>query len=1296
MSEYAFNPLTGNLDRVGDGGGGGGNITIGTDSGTPIVGDSFFLVGREYKDNVPVVSTENDSGDTYFESRAWATPYVVDPLNTAGERGTFTTIQAAVTQAVANGDATANKFVTIIIRNQAGLSYVESVNFPAGRFHILGNYEGMIRGPQPNYIVGFQTIASGSTVVFENIGLYNETNPCFSNSGTLSLINSFIAGVGNNAGSGFFSAYNTTLQGITFTGGTVECYDCDLSSGSNGFLQDTQFIFRKCAGSNSASKISLNGTAQGQIVNCTGMYIDGTTSGQIYIDDSSFFQPIDLPNAAISYNTVRQSPQATFDEFFTTPFTNLFKKGMESGNTWKRRPSNIAVDTAGTYDQYVGLVYNGVAQITLSQTNCLEQQYWFFMDERGDASTNTKTIIAGSPATINGAPNLVINQDYGWALVTWTGTEFLAMTGTAGGGGGSITITPESGGGVVGMSFNLDGGKAGTVDVMTTANVGGNLVMFNNTWETQYVVDPSVTAGLQGTFTTIQAAMDQAVADGATLTTPKLIIIRPADYTENLVIPAGIYLRGDCLLEQPGALPVSPRILGSHTVNATNLFRSEGIWWYNTDATADLFTNGAVNIFNFVNCILSVGSSSGKLFTLDFNYQHFTNCIFYGNQGVDLMEFNGGGSVIFDNCSWPTQGNILLAAFARFYNCNTVGEIICDNGQMIAKDSMFFGTTNCISGTGAGSQFTNCQFNSTGPAYIHAGQPTFTNCSVAVGGNSGLYEPGSLLAQGSPTNIGNIQITQRVDANTTTLIGVNIYEVDCSGGAITVTLPSTFPADICWTIKDATGDAATNNITIQVQAASGTIDEAATYVINQNFGSVTVKASTDGVNYLNLSNYGSGGGGGGSVTLNLDNSTSVSGSVLDLVGASAYISGGSPFKQMLLLEQGGDAKVADLTFLTPYVVDAETEYGLAGTFTTIQDAIDAAIANGAILANGSIRTIFIRPGAYVEDPSIPAGCLLNFVGMSRAGAATGNTSDVLINGQVSVVSGSLVYFENICFYNQTGADSVVATDASGCFFTNCSLVDGSNSALNVVGGTNNIRLSGCYVLGKIVSAGQITTQSGQAGQVMDCLILSTCVFEDYSEWDFINSQVPSVTINDHAVCNLINCSSFKGGSGTLLQGTSVEGCTVSNWTGRTAGTSSSPPPMFDFPGTVFLGNMSNKLIDGTYPIGSLTDGTCTIKMMPTMKGSITTAETATANYLCNSWDEVVWLNHTTPITVTLSDLFCDNQEIVLKDMSLDASTNNVTVSVAGGGLIEGNSSFVINIDGQSVKLKKNGANYFII
>lgn len=82
----------------------------------------------------------------------------------------------------------------------------------------------------------------------------------------------------------------------------------------------------------------------------------------------------------------------------------------------------------------------------------------------------------------------------------------------------------------------------------------------------------------------------------------------------------------------------------------------------------------------------------------------------------------------------------------------------------------------------------------------------------------------------------------------TAAVTTEFISCDTSGGAITINLPSAGVAQgECWTIKDRTGDANTNNITIQSLVGGKTIDTAPTFVINASFGSVQILYN--GTNY---------------------------------------------------------------------------------------------------------------------------------------------------------------------------------------------------------------------------------------------------------------------------------------------------------------------------------------------------------------------------------------------------------------------------------------------------------------
>src|SRR5690606_5640138 len=123
-------------------------------------------------------------------------------------------------------------------------------------------------------------------------------------------------------------------------------------------------------------------------------------------------------------------------------------------------------------------------------------------------------------------------------------------------------------------------------------NDGGDTIIYNNSWETQYVVDQSTVDGLKGTFTTIQAAFDQAVLDGMTQTSSRKFYIRRGTYTESLNIPAGVMIVGDGYGVESNQMTHSVIIIGNHQLASISQFTSVGIRWEAPNANPNLF-NGS-------------------------------------------------------------------------------------------------------------------------------------------------------------------------------------------------------------------------------------------------------------------------------------------------------------------------------------------------------------------------------------------------------------------------------------------------------------------------------------------------------------------------------------------------------------------------------------------------------------------------------------------------------------------------------------------------------------------------------
>jgi hypothetical protein len=135
--------------------------------------------------------------------------------------------------------------------------------------------------------------------------------------------------------------------------------------------------------------------------------------------------------------------------------------------------------------------------------------------------------------------------------------------------------------------------------------------------------------------------------------------------------------------------------------------------------------------------------------------------------------------------------------------------------------------------------------------------PVFTltgNSGGAVGpdgvGNINTLGGTNINVVGNPgTNTLTFSSTSSMLANNYTNVNTSPYvvlatdyylSVDCSGGPITVELPNAPTTKQIFIIKDRTGSAGTNNITLTTVGGVVTIDGSTSQVINTNYESMNV------------------------------------------------------------------------------------------------------------------------------------------------------------------------------------------------------------------------------------------------------------------------------------------------------------------------------------------------------------------------------------------------------------------------------------------------------------------------
>lgn len=126
------------------------------------------------------------------------------------------------------------------------------------------------------------------------------------------------------------------------------------------------------------------------------------------------------------------------------------------------------------------------------------------------------------------------------------------------------------------------------------------------------------------------------------------------------------------------------------------------------------------------------------------------------------------------------------------------------------------------------------------------------NSGGAVGpdgsGNINVVGSGGVLVTGDPST-NTLTITAGTSVLNYTTVSTTPYTVlstddylgvNCSSSAITIKLPNAPTTGRVYIIKDSTGNAQTNNITVTTVGGSVTIDGATTFVMNTQYEAIQV------------------------------------------------------------------------------------------------------------------------------------------------------------------------------------------------------------------------------------------------------------------------------------------------------------------------------------------------------------------------------------------------------------------------------------------------------------------------
>jgi len=222
------------------------------------------------------------------------------------------------------------------------------------------------------------------------------------------------------------------------------------------------------------------------------------------------------------------------------------------------------------------------------------------------------TVDAGSNITVTGSP------------VSLGGTITIAASGAT-----SVYDADVGSASPSASVLNVNGYTNGVQQLMETYGSGNTLKIENRTWWTPLVVDPSSTAGSQGTYTTIGAALSAA-------TSGQNIYIRPGTYTENPTLVAGVNL----IAHSPDPNNATVIIQGTCSASFTGSCCLEGI-------TLETNSNYALSL---------TGSNNTKVTCKN------CNILATNNVAINQASTNGSSSLWLFDC----YGDIQSSSYSLF------------------------------------------------------------------------------------------------------------------------------------------------------------------------------------------------------------------------------------------------------------------------------------------------------------------------------------------------------------------------------------------------------------------------------------------------------------------------------------------------------------------------------------------------------------------------------------------------------------------------------------------------------
>jgi hypothetical protein len=261
------------------------------------------------------------------------------------------------------------------------------------------------------------------------------------------------------------------------------------------------------------------------------------------------------------------------------------------------------------------------------------------------------------------------------------------------------TLTPNSGGAVAGVSNNINvlglAANAGA-NAYPIFSYNGGSGLFNiadNTYFTPYVVDGSSTPGREGTFTNVQAAVTQAVADS----NAGLIYVRPGYYPQTVTIPSGakIAIVGLANLNQYAYIGTFGPVLTNLVVSSTAQLYLQNMLVSSSVGTA---------LSNVAGYVYAQNCGFGSLsFSFDTTSAGSSTSVFF-NCGSGTLNVGGSSSVTFNNGTIASPNQVFVSQTSTFTSSyTTIYQLILANSGIISCDNC--NITGSVTGSSSARQF---------------------------------------------------------------------------------------------------------------------------------------------------------------------------------------------------------------------------------------------------------------------------------------------------------------------------------------------------------------------------------------------------------------------------------------------------------------------------------------------------------------------------------------------------------------------------------------------------------------